>query len=189
MVRTANEYINCDTFWLHRPEDGPYQKSDAFVFRVLTTNPVIYSKPDDSSTSIGTAIAGELFDSPQALNDWTQITLQTGGNGWVHSVSGSGTRVTNDQSINKNCGLFGGNGVAYSFGGKDLPRVFTNQMITNANAPPADGPGNLRRIANWEEYQRQHQTGTDAPNGPGCVIVNGPLSGNKVYLGKVYIWT
>lgn len=161
MVRVAESYVECDTFWLHRTQHQPYQAATAYVFR-CTTATTLKAAPTPQSVAVMvgtvpvTLAAGGAFDSPSTQNGWTQITHPSG-NGWVPSTTGR--RVRDDQGVARNAGTHGGAGVAYSFGCKDLPAAYTAQLESNTHAPPAAGAGNLRRIAAWEEYQTGHRVG------------------------------
>lgn len=164
MVNMANTYINCNTFWLHKSIHLPYQQSPNWVFRIINNNINVKAAPNPQSPNLmdagGNAIivnAGELFSSPNFAGVWTQISLPGVGNGWV--LSNSGHRINDDQSIARNSGIHGGNGVAYSFGCKDLVAIFTSQLNSNPNAIPNDAGGNRHRIASWDEYDDQHRVG------------------------------
>jgi len=169
MVRTANEYTGEGTFWLHRTIHQPYTQVAGFVFRVTAasvtpktaaspTAPNLL-QPDGSPVTLS---QGELYPSPAAAGAWVQIQ-HAAGNGWV--PNGSGRRVHDDQSIAGNAGTHGGDGVAYSWGNKDLPDRYRNFLETNPDAPPADGAGSHLRIASWEEYATGHRVGRTQAEG------------------------
>jgi hypothetical protein len=159
MVRVANDYLNCNTFWLHRPIHNPYQQAADFVFRI-TAQVKVKTAPNPQAQDLGPSTqVGELFAviPGQAAAGWVQINYPGVGAGWVRANSGQ--QFSNDQSIASNGGNLGGTGVAYSWGRKDLPARFSDKLNTNPRAPPADGGGNLLRIANWDEYQGGHKVG------------------------------
>jgi hypothetical protein len=177
MVRVANDYINCNTFWLHRPNipnigHVPYQQAATWVFRIRANNVRVKTgagaaAPNllDGAGNPVTVNAGELFPSPATVGTRTQIAHALG-NGWVSS--NRGRRVRDDQSRPVNHGIHGGPGVAYSYGCKDLPATYTNQLNTNPHAPPMDGGGTRRRVAHWDEYARRHRVGRRRGDGVGA---------------------
>jgi len=169
MVRTANDYINCNTFWLHRSAHQPYNTSPNYVVRILSDNIQVKTAIGNASPNLTDAAgngvvvnAGQLFASPQRQGNWYEITIPGTGNGWVQLTQQSGRRIRDDQSIAQNSGLHGGSGVVYSYGCKDLVQAFVNQLNTNPDAPPVNEDGNMLRIAHWDEYANGHKVGRDS---------------------------
>lgn len=159
MKTKADEYLNCNTFWMHRPMHTPYDASDNVG--AVVTKQVVTVMDSAGGTALtdakGAAISlanatrsaclGEGKDS--SGNTWYNVRLSATQNGWVPK---SAVKVVkNDKEKDCNSGLFGSNGVAYSFGCKESPAEFRGQL--NANKP---APGD---IINWEEYTNGHKTG------------------------------
>lgn len=170
MVRVAELYVNESTFWLHRPLHSPYLQSNDWVFRVHQANTPVRTAPNNTAPMLtdpsGNAVTvgdGELFARLGTQGAFTQIQHPSG-NGWVATNSGSPFR--DDQSIPRNSGLHGFNGVAYSFGAKCRPDEYRADLLSNPHAPPDDAAGNLRRIASWEEYANEHKPGLRGTGSP-----------------------
>ncbi len=177
MNRTATLYLNENPFWLHRPHGAPYfghvpyQPSNQWQFRVTANAVTVKTGASAAAADLvdvsGNAVAvaaGERFPSPAGGGAWAQIQHPLGV-GWV--PSNAGRRIRNDQSVARNHGNHGGNGVAYSYGCKDLPARYANRLTTNPQAPPEDGPGNMLCIAHWSEYQIRHKVGRKMADGNG----------------------
>lgn len=190
MTALAGVYLARGTFWLHRPIHRPYQAGiqpaghpnagqPRHVFRVTSNNVSVKTAANagspDLQNAAGNAVtvtAGELFLSPAAAGaSWSQIQ-HPAGVGWVRT--NQGRRVRDDQRHDVNHGIHGAvvggidynNGVAYSYGCKDLPDRYTGRLAANPHALPTDGAGNLRRIAHWNEYADGHKVGRRRADGP-----------------------
>jgi hypothetical protein len=160
MRTKADEYLNCSTFWLHRPIHTPYKQSDT-VGVVITKQPVTVM--DSAGGAPQTDAGGAPVTLPKgtrsvSLGDdkdangatWYNIRLSASQDGWVPKSSVD--EIKDDRNEDDcNSGLFGRNGVAYSFGCKEKPAEFTAQL--NANTP---GP---QDIINWLEYTKGHKPG------------------------------
>lgn len=205
MVNLANTYINCATFWLHRPViHQPYQQSANWVFRITNNNIPVKTVPDpppplppsppllDLNGNAIVVNSGDLLPSPSAPpGGWTQITYPGVGNGWI--PSNSGRRIRDDQNNARNSGLHGAviggidynNGVAYSFGCKDLPDDYSTRLTNNPNAPPNNAGGNRLRIAHWDEYENEHRVGRTSGDVPAWPAPGGavPATGIQSYIG------
>jgi hypothetical protein len=160
MRAKADEYLNCDTFWLHRDIHHPYQKGDE-VGAVVTQQ--VVTVMDSAGGTPLTDATGASVTLPKANrsaclgNDkdatghtWYNVRLSATQDGWVPKSS---VKAIEDDRNKDDCnsGLFGGNGVAYSFGCKETPAEFTAQLTANSPVP-AD-------IINWVEYTKGHKPG------------------------------
>jgi hypothetical protein len=94
------------------------------------------------------AFLGE--DKDDGGHVWYHLRLNANLDGWVPKSSVKAIKDDRNKD-NRNSGLFGCNGVAYSFGCKETAAEFTAQI--NANQP---GPA---AIINWEEYTKGHKPG------------------------------
>ena len=166
MRTKAEEYLNCDVFWLHRPKHDPYKKGDkpdngSHPGMVLTKQ--VVTVMDSAGGSPLTDAAGAPITLPNGtrsawLDDdtdvhgktWRNVRVSASQDGWVPASAVDEFRDDrNKDDCNK--GLFGCNGVAYSFGCKESPTEFRAQI--NSNVPlPAD-------IINWGEYTKGHKPG------------------------------
>jgi|GEM_PF-6003419 len=166
MKTKAEQYLNSDKFWLHRPMHNPYQEGDApdqannpgvvHTKQIVTVKDSAGGSPftDDSGASItlpkGSRNAWLGDDTDTNGKTWRNIRLSATQDGWVPA---SAVDAFKDDRNKDDCnsGLFGGNGVAYSFGCKESPAEFKEQL--NSNSPgPAD-------VINWGEYTKGHKPG------------------------------
>jgi hypothetical protein len=190
MVRMGELYVNENTFWLHRPIHQPYTQSPNRVWRIRQDNVTVRSQsnaaspplqapgppePDGTPTMQDVVLnSGEVYPlvgNGAAVNGFRPI-VHTAGNGWVPNASGAEFR--DDQSLERNSGLHGMNGVAYSFGCKCRPDEYAADLMSNPHALPADNSPR-RRIADWAEYENEHKPGLNGtsqqnPNPPPAMI-------------------
>lgn len=179
MENTANDYMNENTFWLHRAIHQPNQNVAAQVFRVWQNNTQVRSGPNAAAAPLmdagGNPIVasdGDRFPSGgQQQGGFTQVVHPSapGQPGWIRA--NRGFLYGDNQSNNRNHGVLGrvvdgidySNGVAYSFGCKDVVADYRTQLENNDHAPPTDNPNNNQpnklRVAHWDEYQNQHRVG------------------------------
>src|SRR6185295_291505 len=158
MQRVADEYLNCATFWLHRSNHSPYTAGTAQLFRMtgaatLRVNHNAATSVLDANGAAVQCVAGELFPRLGQSGAWTHITHPQGA-GWV--PTSSGRMVLDDSANGVNHGTRGTSGVAYSYGCKDTPDVYSARLEANPLAPATNGAGSLLRIANWSEYTDGH---------------------------------
>ena len=163
MVRVANLYLDCDTFWMHHKNDSPHTNATQWIFRVRTATVLVRTQQGaaapvllDAAHVPVSVTAGQRFVSPQEQGPWVQIQTQAG-LGWVPATAGR--RHRNDQMNPRNSGTFGAGGVAYGYGCKDLPARFSDRLTKNPLAPPGNGANDPTRIAHWDEYEDGHKVG------------------------------
>jgi hypothetical protein len=174
MEVNAELYIsNFNVPWLHHPEHAVYEQGDEISNRfVLKTDTLDIKNVANGPTILETIKKGatiEYMEEKQTIdeNDWYKVKTTSGIIGWCSAQNL--LPLTNDiEKSDKNLGNYGTNGVAYSFGGKDLPNAFISRL--NNNNPTPD------QIKSWNQYNWQYDK-QKVSGGPGDNWERGPGNG------------
>jgi hypothetical protein len=166
MREYGQSYLDCDMFWLHRPEHGPYSPATDKVFGCKNNNIILLTSASNTAAPLvsnGSNVVindGEHFLVSSESGNWVSIR-HSAGIGWVQK--NNGVIVLNDRGAFRaigrqirNHGIFGiagvgytqshtANGVAYTYGGKQTPDEWKNSLLANTHASPA-------QIVNYSEY-------------------------------------
>ena len=173
----GQSYLNCSTFWLHRPMHGPYQAATDNVFGSHHNNEVLRTTPTPTGTVLtsgGSQVTindGDHFLVNNQSGGWVQVTSPAwtpAWTGWVRASRGAVVhndagrfRVTGVQVRNHGTHGIAGtgysqrhtlNGVAYTYGGKQTPTEWMNDLNGNPHAGP-------NQICHYNEYRRGHRFG------------------------------
>ena len=171
MQRMATAYTTgFPTFWLHRPSESPYQQGDEInTHYIVTPDSLNIRNAADGTTVLekvtkGVTLAYGNEKQTVAGKDWFKVTTPSGNEGWC--VSWHLEKICDDRAKSiGNHGNYGDNGVAYSYGGKDLPAAFQQHLEDN-NPLPND-------IKSWKQYAEAYapkkgRPGDDTGPGNGC---------------------
>lgn len=156
MRTVADTFLNCQTFWLHRPIHRPYlavatagavkTRGVAAVLDKPGGAPLLDGQKKPITVPAKTRLR-VLSQDPARSPTFYEVRLDAGGaRGWI--AAGQVEAIPDDRREPIN---HGGPGVAYSYGCKEAPEEFTAQIEAN-DPKPAD-------ILSWSEYTTSHKPG------------------------------